>query len=164
MDALAALLTRERLLLELVVFKLVELRQLLLAGETRFLGWAGEEVERAAAAVRATELERSVLVAGLADDRALAPDALTLPALVDGAPEPWRTLLAESQASLRASAAEVSDLLAATRRLAEAGSRSLAETLRRLDGAPVPEPAATTYGPGARWDTPAPAPRVAQRL
>jgi hypothetical protein len=58
MDALAALLTRERLLVELVVFKLVELRQLLLAGETRFLPWASEEVERAVRAVRVLEVER----------------------------------------------------------------------------------------------------------
>jgi len=164
MDALAALLTRERLLVELVVFKLVELRQLLLAGETRFLGWAAEEVERAAAAVRRTELERAVVVTGIATDRGMAPDELTLSALVEDAPEPWRTLLAESQTSLRASSAEVTELLAATRRLADAGSRSLADTLRRLDGAPAEEVAATTYGPRARWDAPEARPRVAHSL
>ncbi|MCW2666657.1 MAG: flagellar protein FlgN, partial [Frankiales bacterium] len=132
MDALAALLTRERLLVELVVFKLVELRQLLLAGEARFLGWASEEVERAATAVRQTELERAVLVTGIATDRGLPADELTLSALVADAPEPWRSLLAESQTSLTASSAEVTALLATTRRLAEAGSRGLADTLRRL--------------------------------
>ena len=72
MEALAALLTRERLLVELVVFKLVELRQLLLAGEARFLGWAAEEVERAdRCRSRQAELERAVLVTGLATDRGL---------------------------------------------------------------------------------------------
>lgn len=164
MEALAALLTRERLLVELVVFKLVELRQLLLAGETRFLGWAGEELERAASSVRACELERAVLVAGIAADRGLPTDQITLSELVADAPEPWRTLLADSQAALRASAAETADLLAANRLLAETGSRGLGDTLRRLDGSPEPEPVATTYGPSARWQTDAPRPRYAHDL
>lgn len=164
MEALAALLTRERLLVELLVFKLVELRQLLLAGETRFLGWASEEVERAAASVRGCELERAVLVQGLATDRGLSGDDLTLSALVDDSPEPYRSMLAETQTALRAGAAEVGDLLGATRRLAEAGSRGLAETLRKLDGAPADEPVRTTYGPGARWETAGPRPRVSHEL
>ena len=165
MEALAALLTRERLLVELVVFKLVELRQLLLAGETRFLGWAAEEVERATASVRHAELERAVLVSGLATDRGLPPDELTLSALVEDAPEPWRSLLADCRSALRASAAEVAELLPATRRLAEAGSRGLAETLRKIDGAPEErEPVRTTYGPSARWETAGPRPRVSHEL
>ena len=164
MDALAALLTRERLLVELVVFKLVELRQLLLAGETRFLGWASEELERAAAAVRAAELERAVLVTGLASDRGLPPDELTLSALVADSPEPWRSMLAETQAGLRAGAAEMADLLTANRRLADAGSRGLTETLRKLSGEPEEEPVRTTYGPGARWETAGPRPRVSHEL
>ncbi len=164
MEALAALLTRERLLVELLVFKLVELRQLLLAGETRFLGWASEEVERAAATVRACELERAVLVTGIAADRGLLADDVSLSALVEDSPEPWRSLLAETQTALRAGSAEITELLGATRRLADAGSRSLAETLRRLDGAPAPEPVRTTYGPGARWETTGPRPRVSHEL
>ena len=164
MEALAALLTRERLLVELVVFKLVELRQLLLAGETRFLGWASEEVERASSAVRACELERAVLVAGLAEDRGLDGDDITLSALVEDTPEPWRSLLSETQKAMRASAAEVQELLTTNRRLAEAGNRTLSETLRRLDGSPEPEPVPTTYGPGATWVTTAPRPRVEHSL
>lgn len=164
MDALSALLTRERLLLELLVFKLVELRQLLLAGEPRFLGWAAEEVERAAAAVRAAETERAVLVAAVANDRGLDPDTLTLTALVADAPEPWRTLLADIQQALRTSAAEVQELLAGTHRLAAAGDRSLTETLLRLSGDPEPEPELTTYGPGARWEISVPQPRVRRSL
>lgn len=52
MEKLATLLGRERLLLELLTFKLVELRQLLAAGETRFLDWAAEEVDRALTGMR----------------------------------------------------------------------------------------------------------------
>lgn len=156
MDALAALLTRERLLVELVVFKLVELRQLLLAGETRFLGWAAEEVERSTAAVRTAEVERAVLVQSLADARGLG-DEPTLAALVADAPEPWRTLLADAHAGLRSSTDEVSSLLATTRRLAEAGSRSLADTLSRVDGSDLAEARSP-------WDPPAQRSRVEQHL
>jgi hypothetical protein len=143
MEALARLLGRERLLVELLVFKLVELRQLLLAGETRFLDWAAEEVERATSSVRLTEIERSVLVAGLGEARGL--DEPTLTELVADAPEPWRTLLADDHQALRASAAEVAELLQATRRLAEAGARSIADSLGTLTnptGYGSPEPVA----------------------
>lgn len=167
MDALTALLTRERLLVELVVFKLVELRQLLLAGETRFLPWASEEVERAVRAVRVLELERAVVVASVASSRGLPAGTDAEPSLSDlvaDAPEPWRSVLADAQAGLRRGAEEVAELLVATRRLAEAGSRSLAETLQRLEdpsgGGPEPVPAA--YGRG--WSAGSAAPRVEQSL
>ena len=52
MENLATLLQRERLLLELLVFKIKELRHLLLEGDARFLGWASEEVERAVEAFK----------------------------------------------------------------------------------------------------------------
>ena len=127
MQALAQLLTRERVLVELLVFKLVELRQLLLAGETRFLPWASEEVDRATQAVRGVELERALLVTELGAARGLPEPSLT--ALLDDAPDPWRGLLQSDHEALRRSAGEVVDLLAVTRRLADAGARSIAESL-----------------------------------
>lgn len=137
MEALAKLLSRERVLVELLVFKLVEMRQLLLSGETRFLDWAAEEVERATASVRVTEIERAVLVGSLAEARGL--DEPTLTELVHDCPEPWRSLLAEDHRALRASALEVADLLQSNRRLAAAGARSLAESLGELpQSAPSP--------------------------
>ncbi|MCW2600985.1 MAG: hypothetical protein JWM02_2814 [Frankiales bacterium] len=155
MEALARLLTRERLLVELLVFKLVEMRQLLVAGETRFLGWAAEEVERATTSVRAAELDRAVLVTSLGDTRGL--DEPTLGDLVADAPEPWRSLLEDDFKALRAGATEVADLLLATRRLADAGARSISESLGTLtDG----EPPLSAYGPHVRREATAPAPRV----
>src|SRR6185369_6799762 len=115
------------LLVELLVFKLVSLRQLLLTGETRFLPWASEEVDRATTAVRDIELERAILVTALSDERGLAEPSLA--DLVADAPEPWRGLLEETHAGLRDHALEVQDLLQATRRLAEVGVRSLAEAM-----------------------------------
>jgi hypothetical protein len=127
MEALARLLARERLLLELLVFKLVELRQLLLAGETRFLGWAAEEVERATVSVREAEIERAVIVTGLAELRGLHEPSLA--ELVEDCAEPWRSLLVEDHRALRSSSLEAADLLQSNRRLAAAGARSLAQSL-----------------------------------
>lgn len=145
MEALARLLTRERLLVELLVFKLVEMRQLLLAGETRFLGWASEEVERATSAVRTTEVERAVLVHSLGEQRGIGEP--TLRELIEDAPEPWRNLLAADFEALSASAREVSELITVTRRLAEAGSRSIADSLGTVPSRGYA--AAGVYGPAA---------------
>lgn len=127
MEALVSLLSRERVLVEMLVFKLVSMRQLLLAGETRFLPWAAEEVERATRAVRDAELERAVLTAALGAERGLVEP--TLSELLADAPEPWHGLLQEDHVALRRAATEVQDLLGVTRRLAGVGVRSLAEAL-----------------------------------
>ena len=111
MEALARLLSEERLLVELLVFKLVELQQLLLAGETRFLSWGSHEVERATTSVREVELERAILVSSLGTFRGL--DEPSLSDLVADAPEPWRSQLEASHRGLRSAAAEVADLSAA---------------------------------------------------
>jgi hypothetical protein len=145
MEALVTCLTREKLLVELLVFKLVSMRQLLLTGETRFLPWAAEEVDRATTAVRDAELERSVLSSMIGAERGL--DEPTLSELVADAPEPWQGLLASLHEELRAGAREVQDLLASTRRLAEVGVRSLEEAMGQEAGA-----VATTYGPTGRAD------------
>ena len=142
MEALAQVLTREQVLVELLVFKLVTMRQMLLTGETRFLPWAGEEVERAAAKVREAELERAVIAEGLAAARGLVDP--TLRELVTDAPEPWRSLLADLADSLRESTREVTDLLASNRRLAEAGANSIAESLGTLT-APTNAPVRAAY-------------------
>jgi hypothetical protein len=143
MEALVTLLTRERLLVELLVFKLVSLRQLLLAGETRFLPWAAEEVDRASTAVRDAELERAVLVAGLGAERGL--DEASLTELVADAPVPWQGLLEECHTALRKHALEVQDLLQTTRRLADVGARSIAEAMGEDAGPP-----AATYSADGR--------------
>ena len=150
MEALAQVLTREQVLVELLAFKLVTMRQLLLTGETRFLPWAGEEVERAAAKVREVELERAVVTEGLAAARGLVDP--TLRELVTDAPEPWRSLLEDLAESLRESTLEVTDLLASNRRLAEAGANSIAQSLGELE-APSSSPVRAAYsesGGGAR--------------
>ena len=165
METLVALLNRERLLAELVVFKLVELRQLLLAGEARFLPWASEEVERATTSLHKAELERAVLVAGLADERGVEPaeGEVTLQELLDGAPEPWRTVLVEQADQLRVLCREAADLLDTVRRLADTGLRGVTELLGRTSE-PPPTDGLVLYGRTGRREAGAPVPRVAQRL
>lgn len=165
MDELARLLDRERLLLELLVFKLVELRQLLLIGETRFLGWAAEEAERAVEAVRAVELERAALVQSVHGPDAGVDGRQPLAAIAAAASEPYSTLLEEDRLALLRLTAEVRDLLAAVRGLASAGVGAVADLLQRVDERePDSQPALATYGPEATWQRGVPAPRVARTL
>lgn len=164
MEKLATLLGRERLLLELLTFKLVELRQLLAAGETRFLDWASEEVERAVTGLRGVELERAVLLADATAEHGLA-DGASLRELVEQAREPWRTILAEHRESMASHAVEVEQELGACRHLARSGVGAVAETLDRIAaGTRTREPQLATYGPSATWTHSAPAPRVEQTL
>jgi hypothetical protein len=129
MEELADALGRERLLLELLVFRLVGLRQLLVAGEGRFLGWAADEVEKAARSVRQCELTRAVLISSYADRHGLPDETLDPTALAGLADEPWRTMLSEHGDALRALAAEVDEHAAAIGRLARVTARTAAARL-----------------------------------
>ena len=163
---LSSLLQRERLLLELLVFKLTELTHLLTAGDGRFLGWAAEEVERAVEAVRLTELERAVHVQSLAPAGARGPvdEATLLTRLVETAPEPWSTTFAEHRRALTGLADEVAEALRTTRRLAESG-RGVVDALLERVGLPAePAPALLTYGPGSTSTWSAPVPRLRATL
>lgn len=117
MELLADALGRERLHVELLVYRLVELRQLLVAGEGRFLGWAAEEVERAARAVRHCELTRAVALSSYADSVGISDQLLDLAGLIARADEPWRTMLTDHGEALRSLAAEVDEHSGAIRRL-----------------------------------------------
>lgn len=162
MEELATLLQRERLLLELLVFKITELRQLLAAGDVRFLGWASEEVERAVDAVRQVELERAVLLqrSGTVEDD---DESATLRRLAETAPEPWGVVLNEHRVALLTLTAEVSNGLAAARRLADVGSSAVADLLDRVDGT-VGETPLLTYGPDSAATRTAASPRVRATL
>lgn len=167
METLATLLQRERLLLELLVFKITEMRHLLGAGDARFLGWASEEVERAVDAVRHVELERAVLVQDLVgasgEEVGVDDESALLERLAASAPEPWGTLLGEHRVALLALANEVADGLASARRLADAGASAVADLLERVDGITA-EPPLLTYGPDTTTSWSAAAPRVQATL
>lgn len=157
---LSALLRREQLLLELLVFKLTELGHLLAQGDARFLGWAAEEVERAVEAVRLCELDRAVHVhtAALGLGRPAADEATLLARLAETAPEPWASQLTEHRRALTGLAEEVALGLRTTRRLAEAGSTALTSMFERVGDPLTKPPALLTYGPGSTdaWSDPIP--------
>lgn len=109
MESLALLLARERLLVEVLTYKLTQLRRLLVEQDTRFVALAGAEVALATATVREAELERALLVAALGGSRGLTEP--TLSDLVEDAPEPWRAPLAAARNALQEASAEVAGLL-----------------------------------------------------
>jgi hypothetical protein len=135
LEVLVDLLGRERSLLDVLVYRLVELRALLVSGDGRFLAWAAEEVEDATAAVRAAELSRALLVARLAERRGALEETLTLAALIDSADPPGRARLQDHRTALAELSAEVDDHASAVRRLARTTTDSLAALLDRVGAA-----------------------------
>src|SRR5215218_10884535 len=76
MDELAAVLRRERDLLDQLRFRFVETRLLLAAREIRYLRWATAEVDQARQRAQAADLMRAARVERLADRGAAAPPTL----------------------------------------------------------------------------------------
>jgi len=140
MDELARLLGHERRLLELLLFKLVEGRHLLAAGEARFLPFAAAEIERATERLQEAELRRSMLVHRLAGHLDLPEEALTMSALAHDSPEPYRTIFSDHRRAFLELAAEIDDVSGQSRRLA---LPSLVDWLNR----PVVSPAAAPTAP-----------------
>ena len=129
MDELARLLAHERRLLELLLFKLVEGRHLLAAGEARFLPYAATEVERAMERVQEAELRRSLLIAELARDLDVPEDALTMSALAQNSVEPYRTIFVDHREAFLRLAAEIEDV---TRQMAQSGYQAVLGATARL--------------------------------
>jgi hypothetical protein len=139
MDELARLLGHERRLLELLLFKLVEGRHLLAAGEARFLAYSVTEVERAMDRVQEAELRRSILIHDLARDLVVPEEALTMSALAENSIEPYRTIFADHRRAFLDLAAEIEEVTAQNRRLAERGSHDAVQLTAMLG-----QPAAST--------------------
>jgi len=129
MDELSRLLSVERRLLELLLFKLIEGRYLLEAGEARFLPHAAAEVERATQRVQEAELRRSIMVAELASDLEIPEESLTLSALSRVSGEPYRTIFTDHRLAFLELAAEIEDVTRQDRRLAERGVHDVEQLL-----------------------------------
>jgi flagellar FlgN protein len=155
MDELARLLSVERRLLELLLFKLVEGRHLLAAGEARFLPYAAAEVERAMERVQEAELRRSILVSDLARDLEIPEEALTLSALARESLEPYRTIFSDHRLAFLELAAEIEDVTRQNRRLAERGAHDLEQLLAMVGQPAGGADELKLYGPdhGARHTT-----------
>lgn len=112
-DDLLAVLSRERLALGNLLFRLLEARGLLATGETRFLHLAARDVEAAAEAVREVELTRALLEP--------LSDGVTLAQLIADAPSPVDGILDDHRKAIGRLAAEVGAAIEATTELAEHG-------------------------------------------
>lgn len=131
---LAAVLWRQRDLLERLVYRL-ECEQLLLAaGRTRFLATATAEVETLVSELRVLEMQR----AGIAEQAAQAaglPRSATLEDLAAAAQPPWTGVLLEHREALLVLTRELAALAETNRALMAAGLRAVESALAGL-GAP----------------------------
>jgi hypothetical protein len=133
MDELAGVLSREQLLLEHQLFKLVELRELLANGESRFLPWAAEELDRATARLREAELHRALVVNRVAADVGRGDAGLSLRALAESTPEPYAAIFAGQRRAMLALTSELHECVRRCRDSAGDGESMVQQVLERVD-------------------------------
>jgi hypothetical protein len=154
MEELACLLGRERLLLERLLFKLVELQALLYDGETRFLPWAAGEVDHATGRLREAELHRALMVNKIAAAAGIDDSTVSLRMLALTTAEPYAQIFGEQRRAFRALTREIQECVAACSAAAGDGASFVSETLRRVvvhAAEPVP------LAPALRQETRSPA-------
>lgn len=153
-NELSAMLWRERELLDLLTFKLVEEQLLLTAGRSQWLQHATREVEHVVGQLRNAGLARAVEASALAVEWGLSPDA-TLRELVTGAPAgTWRELLAAHLEALNAQTATIKSLRDSNEQFLRAAARSTQETAAGI------RPESVTYDARGLAGTSAAAPRL----
>jgi hypothetical protein len=132
MEKLSQILSRERELLDTLLFRL-EVEQMVLAtGRTRWLMRAARDVENVLSVIRETEILRAVAADEAASALGLHHNP-SLRALCEAVGEPWRTILTEHHEAFVSVTHEIGALADANRDLITAGYRSARETLLSLD-------------------------------
>lgn len=122
-DELVGVLRREQRLLELVLFRLVNVRHLLAAGDARFLVRASAEVRIALERVRETEMLRAALTERMSRSSGLG--TATLRAVAESRPSPYGLIYDDLRAGLDAAFREAVEVAASVRALATAGLAGL---------------------------------------
>jgi flagellar biosynthesis/type III secretory pathway chaperone len=131
---LAAVLWRQRDLLERLVYRL-ECEQLMLAaGRTRFLATATAEVETLVSELRVLELQRAAVSEKAALAARVAPEA-TLEEIAMAVQPPWTGVLLEHREALLVLTRELGALAETNRTLMAAGLRAVEAALASLGGA-----------------------------
>jgi hypothetical protein len=128
---LAAVLWRERELLESLLFSLVQQQLVLTSGGTRWIARVDAMVQAAARAVQEHELVRAIEVDALAAQHGLPAD-VPLRDLAALAPEPWGTVLADHREALSLLLAEIDTVTVENRALLVAGERATREALEQV--------------------------------
>jgi len=166
-DELIGLLTRERLLLERLLFRATELRLLLGHSDPRFIAWASADLSSASDALRDAELRRAVVFTQLADKMGWPPEAFDWERLVTVSEEPHTTILLELRGALATLAAELRSQLTMIRQLGEAGLEGVTEFLEKLASSPEEVAKASTPADtqaSTRWQPPAGSSRIDRNL
>jgi flagellar biosynthesis/type III secretory pathway chaperone len=128
---LAAVLWRQRELLERLVYRL-ECEQLLLAsGRTRWLALATGEVESLLDELRVIELQRATAADAASRELGLPLDA-TLEELAGNAQPPWTGVLLEHRQALITLTGELSALAETNKHLMTAGMEAVESSLANL--------------------------------
>lgn len=131
MPDLAAVLWRQRELLEKLVYRL-ECEQLLLAaGRSRFLAQATSEVEALIEELHVVELQRAAAADDVARELGLEPGS-TLEELAGTAQPPWTEVLLEHRHALLSVTGELSALAETNKHLMAAGLKAVEQTLAGL--------------------------------
>ena len=145
MDELAAVLRRERDLLDQLRFRFVEIRLLLAAREIRYLRWATAEVDQARQRAQAADLLRAANIERL--DASGRSGPRTLRQLANASQGPWDGILRDHHEGLCALVAEIEVIGHRNAELARSGIRQLAEA---SPASPLePWLAVAINGPGA---------------
>ena len=130
---LAAVLWRQRELLELLAYRL-ECEQLMLAGgRTRWLPAATTEVEMLLDQIAVIEIQRAAVSDTAARELGL-PLGCTLEDLAAGAQPPWTEVLLEHRNALIQVSTELSYLADASRAMTAAGLAAIETTLAATNG------------------------------
>jgi hypothetical protein len=124
MDELAAVLRRQRDLLDQLRFRFVETRLLLAAREIRYLRWATAEVDQARQRAQAVDLLRAANVERLGAGQR---EPVTLRQLANASQGPWDGILRDHHEGLCALVAEIEVIGHRNAELARSGIRQLAE-------------------------------------
>lgn len=138
LNELIAHLTRQKLLLERMLYRAVTVRAMVLGGHARFLAWAAEDLDRAQEKVAAAEVRRDALytqLRGLYD----LPEEFSFDALLLLTSEPMTTLLATTRSEMAAVVSELRSTLEVISEQAHAGQVTAEQALARLQGVDLSE-------------------------
>lgn len=136
MHELVSVISRERALTERMLYRVANVRNLLIGGQARFLGWASDEVADAAEALRDVQLTRATIYQIVADRHQL-PDTFEWEAVIAAADDTDAALLRNLRNDLGSLGSELNGHLAACREMGEAGLTSATAALAQLQGVDV---------------------------
>jgi hypothetical protein len=149
MDEFIALLTDQRKLLDDLLYRLVAARGVLAAGEIRYVTRASAEIETVVAEIYRAENRRAEEIATIAARLGIPADRITLRALAQAAPEPYRSVLEHLHGEFLRLADEIERTIAMNKSLAAKGAAELGRMLSALGVQPAVE-RPLTYGPDGR--------------